>query len=66
MIKGLSGWTFLAPKGTEQIRASDHAVLQPMFQVKLTESANGTFSPVLVKTLSDAATAPPVMAHFSG
>ncbi|HTW10078.1 MAG TPA: substrate-binding domain-containing protein [Acidimicrobiales bacterium] len=64
MIKALAGWNFLAPKGMQQIRAADHAMLQPMYQVKLTESA-GTFKPVLVKTLADAATAPPVAAHFS-
>jgi branched-chain amino acid transport system substrate-binding protein len=65
MIKGLAGWTFLAPKGMEKIRASDHAMLQPMFQVKLNESASGTFSPTLVKTLTDTETAPPVAANLS-
>lgn len=65
MINALSGWSFLAPKGEQQIRASDHAMLQPMFQVKLNEGAKDVFTPQLVKTLSDSATAPPVAAHFS-
>jgi branched-chain amino acid transport system substrate-binding protein len=64
MLKGLSGWKFLAPKGVQQIRASDHAMLQPMYQAKLVES-HGTFTPVLLQTLSDSATAPPVAAHFA-
>jgi len=64
MIKALAGWTFLAPKGEQHIRASDHAMLQPMYQVKLTRSSTGVYTPVLLKTLSDAATAPPVTAHF--
>jgi branched-chain amino acid transport system substrate-binding protein len=66
MIKALSGWSFLAPKGQQQIRASDHAMLQPMFQVQLNESASGVFTPKVLKTLSNSATAPPVAAHFSG
>jgi len=32
MIKGLAGWSFLAPKGEQTIRVSDHAMLQPMYQ----------------------------------
>jgi branched-chain amino acid transport system substrate-binding protein len=64
MIKALAGWKFLAPKGVQQIRAADHAMLQPMYQAKLVE-AHGTFTPVLLRTLSDAATAPPVAAHFA-
>lgn len=65
MIKALSGWKFLAPKGEQEIRASDHAMLQPMYQAKLVDNAKGVFSPVLLKTLTDAQTAPPVAAHFS-
>jgi branched-chain amino acid transport system substrate-binding protein len=64
MIKALAGWKFLAPKGVQQVRAADHAMLQPMYQAKLVE-AHGTFTPVLLRTLSDAATAPPVAAHFA-
>jgi branched-chain amino acid transport system substrate-binding protein len=64
MIKALSGWTFLAPKGMQQIRAADHAMLQPMYQAKLVEKSATDFTPVLLNTLSTSATAPPVSAHF--
>jgi branched-chain amino acid transport system substrate-binding protein len=66
MIKALDGWTFLAPKGTQQIRASDHAMLQPMFQVKLVEHSATDFTPVLLHTLSGSQTAPPVTASSAG
>lgn len=66
MIKGLEGWTFQAPKGTQTIRAADHAMLQPMFQVQLVETVSGTYEPVTLATLSAAQTAPPVSAHFGG
>jgi branched-chain amino acid transport system substrate-binding protein len=65
MIKGLAGWSFLAPKGEETIRASDHAMLQPMYQVSLVQTINNGYTPVVLRTLSAAATAPPVTAHFS-
>jgi branched-chain amino acid transport system substrate-binding protein len=58
MIGALNGWTFLAPKGEQQIRASDHAMLQPMYQAKLTEASSTDFTPSLVSTLPDASTAP--------
>jgi len=61
MIKALDGWRFLAPKGMQQIRASDHAMLQPMYQAKLTQHGTA-WTPVLVKTLTGAETAPPVSA----
>ena len=38
MISSLEGWSFTGPKGQQTIRASDHAMLQPMFQVKLVEN----------------------------
>jgi branched-chain amino acid transport system substrate-binding protein len=56
MIKGLSGWKFLAPKGMEQIRAADHALLQPMYQVSLSPSNVVK----VTKVLSATQTAPPV------
>ena len=34
MISALEGWQFIAPKGTQRIRQSDDAMLQPMFQVR--------------------------------
>jgi branched-chain amino acid transport system substrate-binding protein len=64
MIKGLEGWKFQAPKGTQTIRASDHAMLQPMFQVQLVKTVNGSYQPVTLATISAALTAPPVSAHF--
>ncbi len=66
MISALSGWTFLAPKGEQTIRASDHAMLQPMFQAKLSEASATDFKPSLVSTLTNAATAPAVAANFAG
>ncbi len=65
MIKGLAGWSFLAPKGEQQIRPSDHAMLQPMYQAKLVEQTPQLFVPQLVRTLTPADTAPPVAAHLS-
>ena len=58
MISALNGWTFHAPKGEQQIRASDHAMLQPMYQAKLTEASSTDFTPSLVSALPDAGTAP--------
>jgi len=65
MIGGLAGWSFLAPKGQQSIRVSDHAMLQPMYQVSLVSTISGGFKPVVLRTLSATATAPPVTAHFS-
>jgi branched-chain amino acid transport system substrate-binding protein len=54
MVKNLEGWTFDGVKGSYTIRASDHALLQPMFQAKL----DGT-TPTVVKTLDPNDVAPP-------
>jgi branched-chain amino acid transport system substrate-binding protein len=59
MISALDGWTFLAPKGMQQIRASDHAMLQPMYQAKLAEVSATDFAPSLTQTLTSSETAPP-------
>jgi len=64
MVNALSGWTFLAPKGTQQIRASDHAMLQPMYQARLTEVSSTDFTPSTVSTLPNADTAPAVTGNF--
>jgi len=61
MLKGLAGWSFLAPKGAETIRASDHATLQPMYDVSL--SSKNVVK--VTKFLTAKATAPPVTAHFT-
>ena len=58
MVTALEGWTFDGPKGAMEIRAEDHALLQPMFQAKLVD-ANGTLTPELVKALHPHDTAPP-------
>lgn len=57
MIGALEGWTFDAPKGSETIRAGDHAMLQPMFQAKLTGSGTN-WTPKLVTTVPEGDTAP--------
>lgn len=66
MIAALSGWSFLAPKGVQQIRASDHAMLQPMYQARLTEVSTTEFTPAVLATLAPSQTAPAVAADFSG
>ena len=59
MISALEGWKFLAPKGWQAIRPQDHAMLQPMFRVKLV-SKNGKLVPVVLGTASTYETAPPI------
>ena len=59
MITALEDWTFEAPKGTQTIRASDHAMIQPMFTVSLVDAGDGTFTAELIGTLDPEATAPP-------
>ena len=59
MVNALEGWKFEGPKGAMEIRASDHALLQPMFTAKLTKSGSN-FVPQLVSTLAPSDVAPPV------
>jgi len=40
MVSALEGWSFTGPKGQQEIRASDHAMLQPMFLVQLRQNGN--------------------------
>jgi branched-chain amino acid transport system substrate-binding protein len=61
MVAALEGYKFLAPKGIQAIRPQDHAMLQPMFRVKLVTS-KGHLVPQLLGTASTFATAPPVVA----
>lgn len=49
MISALEGWGFLAPKGLQQIRASDHAMLQPMYLVQLKKSGDTYSANTLVR-----------------
>ncbi|MDQ1506521.1 MAG: branched-chain amino acid transport system substrate-binding protein [Actinomycetota bacterium] len=58
MIRALEGWTFDAPKGSQTIRAGDHAMLQPMFQATLVPQGT-SWEPKLGKVIPAATTAPP-------
>ena len=59
MIKALEGWSFDGIKGPMTIRAEDHALLQPMYQAKLSGSGT-TFTAAAQKSLTGDETAPPV------
>lgn len=58
MAKALEGWSFEGPKGDEQIRAVDHALLQPMFTAKLNGTGAGA-KPELISRLPKDAVNPP-------
>jgi branched-chain amino acid transport system substrate-binding protein len=58
MAKALEGWSFQGPKGDEQIRAVDHALLQPMFTAKLT-GTGAAAKPELISRLPKDAVTPP-------
>ncbi|BCY08233.1 ABC transporter substrate-binding protein [Actinoplanes sp. L3-i22] len=57
MVSALEGWSFDSVKGTLTVRAEDHALLQPMFQAKLTSTGAA-----LTGTIDPGAAAPPVAA----
>ena len=59
MISALEGWQFVGPKGINRIRQQDHALLQPMYQVRL-RTVNGRPQAVPVKTFSPGNLQPPV------
>ena len=59
MIEALEGWTFDSVKGEVTVRAEDHALIQPMFQVELVDE-DGEWVPQLVETADAEAVAPPV------
>jgi branched-chain amino acid transport system substrate-binding protein len=59
-ISALEGWQFLAPKGKQFVRAADHAMLQPMFQVQLVAGKGGHFNVKVLKTVSPGNVQPPV------
>jgi branched-chain amino acid transport system substrate-binding protein len=61
LVAALEGYKFLAPKGIQAIRPQDHAMLQPMFRVKLV-SKNGHLVAQILGTATTFATAPPVVA----
>lgn len=58
MAKALEGWSFQGPKGDEQVRAADHALLQPMFTARLT-GTGAAAKPQLISRLPMSAVAPP-------
>lgn len=59
MISALEGWSFEGPKGKQTVRAIDHAMIQPMFIVKLT-GAGSALEPQLIRTVPENALTPPV------
>jgi branched-chain amino acid transport system substrate-binding protein len=60
MISGLEGWQFLGPKGVERIRKADHALIQPMFVVRLFKQKNGKYEAKWLKTVSPGNAQPPI------
>jgi len=58
MITALEGWSFESVKGTYEVRSEDHALLQPMFQTRLTGSGDNLAAD-LVESLSAEDVAPP-------
>lgn len=58
MIAALEGYSFDAPKGAQTVRASDHAMLQPMFTARLVDNG-GTLEAELTGTLAPEDTEPP-------
>ncbi|GLZ61758.1 substrate-binding domain-containing protein [Micromonospora parva] len=61
MVTALEGWSFDGVKGKMTIRAADHALLQPMFQAKLTGSGTD-FTATAQKSLTGDESAPPAVA----
>ncbi len=59
MIASLEGWSFEGPKGKTTIRAEDHAMIQPMFQVRLVADGSG-WIPELVDVVEADVVSPPV------
>ena len=57
MIAALEGYTFQGPKGSLTVRASDHALIQDMYQVKLVPSGD-SFAPELIATVPAAEVTP--------
>jgi branched-chain amino acid transport system substrate-binding protein len=60
MVKALEGWTFDGVKGVLTVRAADHALLQPMYQAKLT-GTGADLKAELVKALIPEETNPPAV-----
>ena len=58
MVKALEGFSFDGPKGKQTVRASDHALIQDMYQAKLVQKGD-TWAPELVKVVPGDTVAPP-------
>lgn len=58
MVKALEGWTFDGAKGRQQVRAEDHALLQPMFVARLS-GKGAALKPELLDTEAMDTVAPP-------
>lgn len=59
MVEALEGWSFEGPKGAMEIRADDHALLQPMVTVSLKKQGKN-YVPVRGETVAAEDVAPPV------
>ncbi len=59
MIDALEGFSFEGPKGEITVRAEDHAMIQPMYQVKLVQDG-GAWVPELTEAIDAETVAPPV------
>jgi branched-chain amino acid transport system substrate-binding protein len=59
MVASLEGATFDSVKGQVEVRAEDHAVIQPMFQARLVPGDDGSFAPELVTSIDAETVAPP-------
>ena len=59
MISALEGYQFDGVKGQYTVRPEDHALLQPMFQVELSQEGD-TFEAEVINTLAPDVVAPPV------
>lgn len=57
MVTALEGFKFDGPKGAMEVRAGDHALIQPMFQAKLNKDGSN-WVPELVKTIPGPDVAP--------
>ncbi len=59
MVSALEGYAFKGPKGDYTVRKEDHALLQPMFQVKLVKQGDN-YESQAVTTVAPDQVAPPV------
>lgn len=57
MVDALEGYTFEGPKGETTVRASDHALIQPMYQAKLVKDGDA-WTPELVDVIDGETVAP--------